>query len=57
MEDIKYPNCVNCIAVLDVWKLGIITDAFQKDEANHYEFTCPHCKTKQVLTIPLQEED
>jgi len=56
MEDIKYPNCTNCHAVIDLWAHELVTDAYQKDGYNHYTFLCPICKTEQKVSIPIQED-
>jgi hypothetical protein len=56
MEDIKYPNCEKCHAVIDIWRNSLVIDAYQKDGHNHYTFFCPHCGNKQKLSIPIQED-
>jgi len=55
-DDIKYPNCEKCHAVIDIWTNSLVIDAYQKDDHNHYTFFCPHCGNKQKLSIPIQED-
>ena len=56
MEDIKYPNCVKCHVVVDLWTHGLVIDAYQKDGWNYYTFVCPHCGQVQMLPVEIQED-
>jgi hypothetical protein len=52
---IFYPTCVKCSTVVDIWNNRLVSDAYQKNGVNRYEFTCPECDEKQVFSIPVED--
>ena len=52
---VLYPTCIKCGIAVDIWSTKLVSDAYQKDGVNYYEFTCPECKEKQSFSIPIQD--
>lgn len=42
--DYRKPLCLICMEMVDIWKEDdLMTDAWQKNGKNHFEFRCPKC--------------
>lgn len=56
LHTVRMPVCQICWDTpIDVWGRELITNAWQKNGSNHYEYHCPDCNTTQAFEIPCED--
>ena len=53
-ETVRLPICKSCDNTVDVWNNESITNVWQKNGYNHYDYVCPDCESDQSFKIEIE---